>query len=127
MSQVSLRICGRDYAVSCADGEEAHVHTLGNLIEEKLDSLPSSTAQNEVRTMLFAALLLATTPLAAHAKAPTALKTEAAALIDGNAKLDYAFVTDRVTNGQGAMPSFGGQMSDEEIDIIAKYVVMAKK
>lgn len=59
MSQVSLRICGRDYAVSCADGEEAHVHALGNLIEEKLDSLPSSTAQNEVRTMLFAALLLA--------------------------------------------------------------------
>ncbi len=35
----------------------------------------------------FAALLLATTPLAAHAKAPTAMKTEAAALIDGNAKL----------------------------------------
>jgi len=46
---------------------------------------------------------------------------------DGNAKLDYAFVSDRVTNGQGAMPSFGGQMSDEEIDIISKYIVMAKK
>ena len=33
------------------------------------------------------ALLLATTPLAVHAKAPPALKKEAAALVDGNAKL----------------------------------------
>lgn len=33
------------------------------------------------------ALLMATTPLAAHAKAPPAMKTEAAALVDGHAKL----------------------------------------
>ncbi|HQS70066.1 MAG TPA: amidohydrolase, partial [Novosphingobium sp.] len=33
------------------------------------------------------ALLLASTPLSVQAKAPTALKTEASALIDGNAKL----------------------------------------
>lgn len=46
---------------------------------------------------------------------------------DGNANLDYAFTADRITNGQGAMPSFGGQMTDEEIDIISKYIVMAKK
>ena len=47
--------------------------------------------------------------------------------LDGNATLDHALVKDRVTNGQGAMPSFGGQMTDEEIDVISSYIVHAKK
>ena len=46
---------------------------------------------------------------------------------DGNTNLDHDFVKERVTNGQGAMPSFAGQMSDEEIDLIASYIVHAKK
>ena len=46
---------------------------------------------------------------------------------DGNANLDHDFVKERVTNGQGAMPSFAGQMTDEEIDLISSYIVHAKK
>lgn len=46
---------------------------------------------------------------------------------DGNARLDYAVASDRITNGQGAMPGFGGQMTDEEIDIVTKYIVKTKK
>lgn len=46
---------------------------------------------------------------------------------DGNSKLDYAFVLGRVTDGQGAMPGFGGQLTDEEIDIVSKYIMQAKK
>lgn len=42
--------------------------------------------------------------------------------LDGNANLSEAYVTDRVTNGQGPMPSFGGQMSPDEINAIATYV-----
>ena len=47
--------------------------------------------------------------------------------LDGNANLDHAFVKQRVTDGQGAMPSFGGQMTDEEIDVLSSYIVHAKK
>lgn len=46
---------------------------------------------------------------------------------DGDANLTEAFVTDRVTNGQGAMPAFGGQMSDAEIATIASYITHAAK
>lgn len=59
MSNVNLHIAGRDYAVACADGEEAHVAGLGRLISEKLEEMGGSGAQSEVRTLLFSALLLA--------------------------------------------------------------------
>jgi mono/diheme cytochrome c family protein len=47
--------------------------------------------------------------------------------LDGNNAMDKAFIVARVTNGQGAMPGFGGQMSDEEIDLVAAYIMEAKK
>lgn len=47
--------------------------------------------------------------------------------LDGNTNLDHAYVVDRLTNGQGAMPAFGGQMTDEEISLLAKYIVQSKK
>ena len=59
MSDVNLRIAGRSYAVACAEGEEAHVIGLGSVIDAKVAEMGSSPAQSEVRTMLFAALLLA--------------------------------------------------------------------
>ncbi|MBN9143579.1 MULTISPECIES: cell division protein ZapA [unclassified Novosphingobium] len=59
MSRVDLMIGGRDYAVACSPGEEEHVRMLGRIIEEKMDALPGTTNQSEVRSMLFAALLLA--------------------------------------------------------------------
>jgi mono/diheme cytochrome c family protein len=43
---------------------------------------------------------------------------------DGDANLTKAFVIDRVTNGQGPMPAFGGQMTDQEIAAIATYITM---
>lgn len=47
--------------------------------------------------------------------------------LDGNATIDKAFVVGRITNGQGAMPGFGGQLSDEEIDLLAAYIVQVKQ
>ena len=47
--------------------------------------------------------------------------------LDGNPNLTKALVVDRVTNGQGPMPAFGGQMSDEEIQTVAGYVMQVKK
>ena len=40
-----------------------------------------------------------------------------------DAKPDSALVVDRVTNGAGAMPSFEGQLSEQEIADVAQYVV----
>ncbi|MGI4879659.1 MAG: c-type cytochrome [Janthinobacterium lividum] len=44
---------------------------------------------------------------------------------DGNPNLTEAFVINRVTNGQGAMPAFGGQLTDAEIATLAAYVTHA--
>ena len=45
---------------------------------------------------------------------------------DGNAALTKEFTVGRITNGQGAMPSFGGLMTDEEIGTLADYIVTKK-
>jgi mono/diheme cytochrome c family protein len=42
--------------------------------------------------------------------------------LDGNPHLTEAFIIDRVTNGAGPMPGFGGQMTDEEIAEMAAYI-----
>ena len=41
--------------------------------------------------------------------------------LDG-AKLTKAFVSGRIKNGQGAMPSFGGQLTAKEIDTLSAYI-----
>lgn len=57
MSDVTLRIGGRSYAVACAAGEEKHVQALGDLIADKVDQMGGT--HSEPRQLLFAALLLA--------------------------------------------------------------------
>jgi cell division protein ZapA len=58
MSNVTLSIGSRSFAVACADGEEAHVSELGRLIDEKV-AQAGAQGQTEGRMLLFAALLLA--------------------------------------------------------------------
>ena len=58
MSNVTLQIGGRSYIVACAAGEEDHVERLGQLIDSKAREIGPSS-HNEVRLLLFAALLLA--------------------------------------------------------------------
>lgn len=57
MSNVTLRIGGRDYTVACAEGEESHVVNLGALIDEKIQAMGGG--HNEPRQLLFAALMIA--------------------------------------------------------------------
>ncbi len=47
--------------------------------------------------------------------------------LDGDSNLSHDFVADRVANGQGQMPAFGGQMTPEEIEAIATYVSSVAK
>ena len=46
---------------------------------------------------------------------------------DGNGNLSEDFIKTRVTNGQGAMPAFGGQMTPKEIGDVAYYLMHVKK
>lgn len=59
MSNVTLSIGGRDYAVACAPGEEAHVRGLGALIDAKIKAMGTAAGHSETRDLLFATLLLA--------------------------------------------------------------------
>ena len=59
MSQVTLQIAGRNYTVACADGEEAQVQHLGQVIDEKLAKLGGNLSSAPAQNLLFAALLLA--------------------------------------------------------------------
>lgn len=59
MSNVVLTIGGRTFSVACADGEEAHIARLGGVIDQRVHALGDSAGQNEVRMLLYAALVLA--------------------------------------------------------------------
>ncbi len=45
--------------------------------------------------------------------------------LDGDRDLTQAFIVDRLTNGKGGMPAFAGQLSPEETDALAAYVIHA--
>lgn len=60
MADVRLSIAGREYIVTCKDGEEARLHALGAMVDEKArEAGAPSGGLNESRTLLFSALLLA--------------------------------------------------------------------
>jgi ubiquinol-cytochrome c reductase cytochrome b subunit len=47
--------------------------------------------------------------------------------LDGNGNLTEALIADRVNNGSGPMPAFGGQLSKEEVADLAYYVTQVAK
>lgn len=46
--------------------------------------------------------------------------------LDGNDTLSVDYVNTIISNGQGAMPSFGGMVSEEEIETLSRYIVAKK-
>lgn len=60
MAEVRLNIIGREYIVTCRDGEEARLQELGQMVDTKArEAGGSAGGLNESRQLLFAALLLA--------------------------------------------------------------------
>jgi cell division protein ZapA len=60
MADVRLTIAGREYIVTCKDGEEARLQALGAMVDEKArEAGGPSGGLNESRLLLFSALLLA--------------------------------------------------------------------
>jgi len=47
--------------------------------------------------------------------------------LDGNANLDHDYIVSRVSNGQGAMPGFGGMIAADQIDQLASYIMSVKQ
>jgi cell division protein ZapA len=70
MSNVDVTIAGRSYTVACAPGEEAHLQDLGRFIDERLRAVPGVSGQSEVRSLLYAALLLADELHGLHTQPP---------------------------------------------------------
>lgn len=58
MANISLMIGGREFMLACADGEEAHLTRLAEMIDEKL-AQAGAVGQTEPRMLLFASLMLA--------------------------------------------------------------------
>lgn len=60
MAEVRLSIAGREYIVTCKDGEELRLQALGAMVDEKArEAGGPSGGLNESRLLLFSALLLA--------------------------------------------------------------------
>lgn len=47
--------------------------------------------------------------------------------LDGNDGLSAEYISQIINNGQGAMPSFGGMVSEEEVDTLSRYIMSAKQ
>jgi cell division protein ZapA len=60
MAQVTIRINGYSYAVSCEDGQEPHLAEMASEIDRRVGSIKSIGGQSgESRLLVLAALLLA--------------------------------------------------------------------
>lgn len=59
MSEVVLRVGGRPYTVTCADGEEERIQQLAAMVDLKLASLGGNLPPGDAKSLLFAALILA--------------------------------------------------------------------
>ncbi|MEP7348971.1 MAG: cell division protein ZapA [Sphingorhabdus sp.] len=60
MADVRLSVAGREYIVTCRDGEESRLQTLGAMVDDMArEAGGPSGALNESRLLLFSALLLA--------------------------------------------------------------------
>lgn len=60
MAQVAVTLNGRDYVVTCDDGEQAHVTRLAGVVDDKVRALAKALGQiGEARLLAMASILLA--------------------------------------------------------------------
>ncbi|NJM51275.1 MAG: cell division protein ZapA [Sphingomonadales bacterium] len=92
MADVRLNIASREYIVTCQDGEEDRLKSLGRLVDEMArEAGGSAGGLNESRQLLFASLLLADK---LHDSQTLLNKPDApSALNDNSAEIEQAAVT----------------------------------
>jgi cell division protein ZapA len=60
MATVDIEVAGRRYNVACRDGEEAHLHSVASMVDQRArDAALALGSLTETRQLLFAALLMA--------------------------------------------------------------------
>ena len=60
MGQVTISVNGRDYAIACGDGEEAHIADLAHYVDHHASGLAAKLGSlGETRLLLMTALTLA--------------------------------------------------------------------
>jgi cell division protein ZapA len=60
MATIDIEVAGRRYNVACRDGEEAHLHSVASMVDQRArDAALALGSLTETRQLLFAALLLA--------------------------------------------------------------------
>lgn len=94
MSNLTLTIGGRPFAVSCADGEEPHIEMLGRMIDDRARRI--GIGQGEARMLLFSALMLADELHEAHRHAPVDTVAEAAVASPDETDGAEQIVADRI-------------------------------
>lgn len=98
MSNVVLSIGGRTFSVACADGEERHIEALGQVIDRKVHALGASAGQNEVRMLLYAALVLADELHEVTANAPQAAPSSPLPAAAGDQSAQLERIAERLEN-----------------------------
>ena len=60
MATIDIEVAGRRYNVACRDGEEAHLHSVAAMVDQRArDAGEALGSLTETRQLLFAALLMA--------------------------------------------------------------------
>ena len=60
MASVDIEVAGRRYNGACRDGEEAHLHAVAAMVDQRArDAAEALGSLTETRQLLFAALLMA--------------------------------------------------------------------
>ena len=60
MASIDIEVAGRRYNVACRDGEEAHLHAVAAMVDQRArDAAQALGTLTESRQLLFAALLMA--------------------------------------------------------------------
>lgn len=60
MASIDIEVAGRRYNVACRDGEEAHLHAVAAMVDQRArDAGEALGSLTETRQLLFAALLMA--------------------------------------------------------------------
>jgi cell division protein ZapA len=59
MADVTLKIAGRNYPITCGDGEQEHALSLAKTLDTKISEATNGKPVTEIRGLLFGGLLLA--------------------------------------------------------------------
>ncbi len=123
MANITLHIAGRNYPITCGDGEEDHAFALAKSLDVKISEATNGQSVTEIRGLLFGGLLLADALLEAEAdikKSEKALTKAVKAVKDSEQKLAESKSADTQVETAATNPSEA--VSAAEPDLMGNVV-----